>query len=146
MVSSQEALVAALLAALREDARLSAIVGGRIYDAVPRDARGEPSDAVAPYVYLGPVAWSRIEAGCGPLLQFGVRFYSVSTRFARAEVWAAHDAMRAALDWRELALADGHVLVALRAMAGGDVTNPLSPRECFLDLSAQVADANASPS
>lgn len=135
----------ATIEALKADANVSAIVGAKVYDEVPRDHRGEPSDVGAPFVYLGPLGWRRLELGCNPGYDIALRIYAVSTKFGREQVWELHEAMRAALDLKALALSGGHVMTPFRAMAGGDVISPLAPKECFLDLRTQLSDATPYP-
>lgn len=135
----------AVVEALKVDAGVAAIAGGKIYDEVPRDHRGEPTDANAPFVYLGPLGWRRLELGCNPGYDVALRLYAVSTKFGREQVWELHEAMRLALDLKTLTLAGGHGMTPLRATAGGDVISPLAPKECFLDLRAQLSDANPYP-
>lgn len=140
-----KALKIALVEALKADAAVSAIVGAKVYDEVPRDQRGDPSDTAAPFIYLGPLGWRRLELGLGPGYDVALRLYAVSTYFGREQVWALHEAMRAALDLKALALAGGHLMTPFRAMAGGDVISPLAPKECFLDLRTELSDANPYP-
>lgn len=140
-----KALKIATVEALKADAAVAAIVGAKIYDEVPRDNRGDPSDASAPFIYLGPLGWRRLELGCNPGYEVALRLYAVSTHFGREQVWALHEAMRAALDLKALTLAGGHLMTPFRAMAGGDVISPLSPKECFLDLRAELSDAAPYP-
>jgi hypothetical protein len=132
-----KALKIATVEALKADASVAA----KVYDEVPRDARGDPSDVSAPFIYLGPLGWRRIENGCNPIYDVTMRLYAVSTRFSREEVWSLHESMRAALDLKSFPLAGGHLMNPFRAMAGGDVISPLAPKECFLDLRTEVSDA-----
>lgn len=136
-----KALKIATIEALKANASVAAIVGKKVYDEVPRDGRGDPSDAEAPYVYLGPLGWRRLELGCNPGYDVALRLYAVSTKFGREQVWDLHEAMRAALDLAELTLAGGHRMTPFRTMAGGDVISPLAPKECFLDLRTELSDA-----
>jgi hypothetical protein len=140
-----KALKIATIEALKDDPGVAAIVGAKIYDEVPRDARGDASDASAPFVYLGPLGWRRLELGCNPGFEIAMRLYAVSTGFGREQVWALHEAMRAALDLKTLALSGGHVMTVFRTVAGGDVISPLSPKECFLDLKTELSDASPYP-
>jgi hypothetical protein len=135
----------AVVEALKVDAGVASIVGGKIYDEVPRDHRGEPTDANAPFVYLGPLGWRRLELGCNPGYDVALRLYAVSTKFGREEVWALHEAMRLAFDLKTLTLAGGHLMTPFRTMAGGDVIALPSPKECFLDLRTQLSDATPYP-
>ncbi|MBY6242839.1 DUF3168 domain-containing protein [Methylosinus sp. Sm6] len=144
-MSPFEALRVATVARLKANAAVAAIVGAKIYDEPPRDNRGDPSDANAPFVYLGALGWRRVELGCNPGYDVALRIYAVSTTFGRGQVWRLHEAMVAALDLAELTLEDGHAMTPYKAMAGGDVIAGLAPKECFLDLRTQLCDAAPYP-
>jgi hypothetical protein len=135
----------ATMEALMQDVGVASIVGAKVFDEVPRDHRGEATDADAPFIYLGPLGWRRLELGCNPGYDIALRIYAVSTKFGREQVWELHEAIRLALDLKSLALAGGHAMTPIRAMAGGDVISLLTPKECFLDLRTQVSDATPYP-
>lgn len=136
-----EALRVATIAHLKADAAVADIVAAKIYDEAPRDNRGHPSDAQAPFIYFGAIGWRRVELGCNRGYDTALRLYAVSTKFGRGQVWRLHEAMIAALDGAELTLQGGHVMTPYTTSAGGDVIGPLSPKECFLDLRTQLSDA-----
>ncbi len=132
-------LVFALRAALKADAGVTAIVGAKVYDVVPGDKRGMPDDALCPWIYIGPISAPRNEDFCFRAWSPRVRIYCATTDFDRQSVWALADAVDAALDQRELTLANGFAMAsALRAVESGDVIDPMSPRIVFCDFTCVI--------
>lgn len=74
-------LVRAAIAALKADAQLTALCGGRIYDRVPLKASGEPGVPM-PYVSIGPIASADDSAECIDAIEISVQF----------DVWVRADA------------------------------------------------------
>ena len=136
MSSCFSAFKAALIAALKADSGVAAIVGANVYDEVDRVS------AVAPWVYLGPMGYRELAIG-GAAFEARLRVYCVSTKFDRDGAWTLHDAVRKALANTVLSLSGGHVASDLRVMAGGDVTIPNAPKEVFVDLMCSLSDADA---
>lgn len=137
MISPRVAFKRALIERLKANPAIVDLAAARVYDEAPADARGDPTDPAtgAPYVYLGPLAYQRFEFGCDPAWTIRQRIYCVSPLgFGREEAWRLHDAVWAALDLVEFALADGHAFNHLKIINGGDVISPLAPKEAFLDL------------
>lgn len=131
----------ALVEALKADAAVAAVLGGRIYDEAPRDNRGDAADLIAsPWAYVGPIAASRVESDCGAEWMLRVRLYAASTAFGRREVWRAMNAMVAAIEGETLTLAAPAVQTQqIWTMLGGDVVDPISPKLVYVDLAAIVA-------
>lgn len=135
--SAVEALVQALVARLKDDGRVKALVGARVFDEVPGD-----DNPRTPYIYVGPATGRRIEMGsCGRSRETRVRIFAVSTKFGRADVWAVIDAIFRALD-----NADDLVLAApystsgdsLRFIQDGDVFEPPTPKSAFIDFTTTL--------
>ncbi|ATQ67735.1 MULTISPECIES: DUF3168 domain-containing protein [Methylosinus] len=141
-MSPFEALRNAIIAALQGNADIAAIVEAKIYDEIPRDARGDPSDAIAPYIYLGVLEWRRAEIGCHRSYDVSLAIHAVSTGFGRADIWRLHDAIVPALDLAELTLAGGHAATPLRCTAGGDTPALAAPKEVTVLLQTLLSDAN----
>ncbi|MFC0243673.1 DUF3168 domain-containing protein [Rhodopseudomonas telluris] len=97
-------LQAALVAALKADAALSALIAGRIYDAVP-------TDAVFPYVSLGPCQVLPMRAGCidGAEVYPQIDVWSRAVGFPECKRIAK--ALVAALDDQDLAVSDHHTVL-----------------------------------
>ncbi len=90
---------AALVAYLRADAGVSALVGARVYDE-------PPSDALRPLVRLGPMIVTplRSDARAAFQIDFGVEGHSRPTA-GRVEAQRIAEACRAALDERHAEIA-----------------------------------------
>jgi hypothetical protein len=100
------ALQKAIVAALAIDAATGALIGGRIYDATPRDA-------TFPYLTIGQVNsadWSTATEGG---TEHAVTLHAWSRERGKRECYAIADAVDAALNDAALTL-DGHALVNLR--------------------------------
>ncbi|PNG27005.1 DUF3168 domain-containing protein [Methylocella silvestris] len=139
MSSAIGEFVIALRAALKADAGVAAIVGAKVFDVVPGDKRGMPDDALAPWIYIGPVSAPRSEDECLRAWAPRVRIYCATTDFDRQSVWALADAVDAALDQKTLTLANGFTMAsALRAVESGDVIDPLSPRLAYCDFTCTI--------
>lgn len=139
MSSAIGAFVIALRAALKADVGVAAIVGAKVYDVVPGDKRGMPDDALAPWIYIGPVSAPRCEDECFRAWAPRVRIYCATTDFDRQSVWALADAVDAALDQKTLTLANGFTMTSdLRAVESGDVIDPLSPRLAYCDFTCTI--------
>jgi hypothetical protein len=135
------ALKTATIEWLKADAALAALVGVKIYDEVPRDDRGDPSDAAAPYLFLGAMRWGDFEIGCNPGLDVVIELHAVSTKFGREECWQIAEAVRHALEWRELTLDGGHLMTPYRRRSGGDAISPLFPKQAYVALRTQLSEA-----
>lgn len=139
MSSFAGVFIKALRAALKADPGVSAIAGTKIYDVVPGDKRGQPDDAVAPWIYIGPISGPRFEDECFRAWAPRVRIYCASTDFSRDFVWNIADAVDAALDQKLLVLDSNFIMTsALRAVECGDVIDPLSPRLAFCDFTCTI--------
>lgn len=145
MNSPFNALKTAVIEAAKADPAISAICGARVYEEVPRDARGDPSDAQAPFVYLDHFAWRDIEAGCGPLYAVTLRLNAVATEFGRKQSRDLAEAIAVAFNRKTLPLAGGHAMTIFKAVAGGDVPAVSTVKECFVELRTELADANGYP-
>ncbi|TDX63999.1 uncharacterized protein DUF3168 [Methylosinus sp. sav-2] len=140
MIIPADEFKTALIEALKADSGVAAILGARLYDEVPRDSRGNASDVASPYAYLGPIAASRVESGCGAGWLLRLRLYVASTAFGRREAWQAMNAMVAAIEGETFALAAPAVQAqALYTLLGGDVVEPISPKLVYVDIAAIVA-------
>lgn len=139
------ALKTAVIEAAKVDPAISAICGARVYEEVPRDARGDPSDAQTPYVYLDHFAWRDIEAGCGPLYAVVLRLNAVTTEFGRKRSDELADAIKDAFNRKTLRLSGGHAMTIFKAYQGGDVPAVSTVKECFVELRTELADANGYP-
>ena len=135
----------AILEALKADSAVAAIVGAKVFDEVPSDERGQPSDAQAPYIYCGPMGYARMEDGYNETFFFRLRLYCVSTKFGRDEVWNLHAAARRALDLKLIDTPRGDRLHEIKVMTGGDVISPLAPKQVFFDLASPLSSAESVP-
>jgi hypothetical protein len=141
-VTPETAFLKALIAVLKADAGVEAVVADRIFDEVPEDERGL-SLAQPPYLYVGPVNTTRVELGAWPASAWRVRarLYAVSTAFGRLEAWSAAHAARKALEGVELTLDDPFAAQEpVTATQAGDVTEPLNPKAVFVDLSTTIME------
>jgi hypothetical protein len=142
MNSAFNALKTAVIETAKADPAVAAICNGRVYEEVPRDDRGDASDARAPFVYLAGFNWRDVEAGCGPLYSVTIRLNSVSTKFGREQSRELAQALKAVFDRKTLALSGGHQMTLFRAIAGGDVQSDHDPKETYLELRTELSDAN----
>lgn len=109
MTDASLALQKAVHAVLLADAGVSAAVGDRIYDAVPRDP-------AFPYLTLGDIATSDWSTGTELGAEHRLTLHVWSRGRGKAECAAALGAIEAALHDAALSL-DGHTLVNLRFVA-----------------------------
>jgi hypothetical protein len=119
---------------LKADAAVAAVLGDRIYDVPPPNAK-------PPYLYLGP---GRVQAerawDCAEAWRFTFRLYVVSEAHDRLQAWDAIFAAVRALDRRKPAPPPGHHYpMEWEAAQGGDIIDPLKLKECFADVVAVVA-------
>lgn len=130
VIAFKRAVIAALLA----DSGVTALVGQKVFDITPQKTD-------APYVYLGPVGVQRAPEDCGaPTWNLRMRLYAASTRAGRNEVWQILDAMDAALDGKILTMPTGTgQVLAIQTILGGDIVDPTTPTQTYLDLTATVA-------
>ncbi|MCW2315312.1 hypothetical protein M2322_000846 [Rhodoblastus acidophilus] len=143
MASYAAALVAAIRAKLKADAGVASLVKARVYDEVPRDARGNVSTDIAlPYVSIGPVGGSPYREDDAKGWTVRIRLYAASTDFGRAEAWGVIAAVTSALDGLGPAGldlgADFTLCAPLLETASGDVINPLAPKEAFADFETTI--------
>ena len=103
------ALQTAIHAALVADAGIGAIVGDRIFDAVPRVA-------TFPYVTLGDARAADWSTGTEPGAEHRVTLHVWSRARGKSECWAVLAALQAVLHDAALAL-EGHALINLRVEA-----------------------------
>lgn len=138
-MSPEIALQEAVVALLKADTDVAALVADRVFDEVPADRLpGTP-----PYIEIGPINRTRIE-GCGKSWLIRMRLFATSTEFGRVEAWALADAMILALDDdpergvpdlpAPFAIAD-----SLRVIQAGDVVDPLQIKSVFVDVQAIVS-------
>lgn len=97
------------------------------------------------YVFLAGFNWRGKEAGCSPWFGVSLRFHAVSTRFAAGEARSLADAVRFALDRKEIAIAGGHTIDRFIAIAGGDVVGATEPHEVFVEFACELFDATPYP-
>lgn len=142
MTEALNALKTAVVDAAKADPDVAALCGVRVYEELPRDARGDAADVRTPFAYLSYFAWRDIEAGCGSLYAVTMRLNAVSTAFGRAEAREIAAALKAVFDRKPLALAGGHEITLFRAVAGGDVLSERDPKEAFVELRTELSDAN----
>ncbi|HVL73321.1 MAG TPA: DUF3168 domain-containing protein [Beijerinckiaceae bacterium] len=134
------ALQAALVALLKADAAVAAIVGAKVFDEIPEDQRGPT--VKPPYLYVGPVNKTRIEMGAFPPFRVRLRLYAVSTEFGRREAWLLADAVESALEDARPALAAPYeVTEPVAVLQAGDVIEPLNPKSVFVDVQTTVVRA-----
>lgn len=95
------ALQKAVYAALASDAALAVFCGGRVFDAVPKNA-------AFPYVVIGEAE----ERDGGSIATHALSLHLWSRSHGAREIKLIASAVRACLDGAPLAL-DGHVLIAL---------------------------------
>ena len=132
----------AIVARLRADAALAALLGGgKVYDQPP----GDHDRPRAPYVYIGAVNRTRIESSCGRKWTVRLRLFAVSTALGRKEAWAVIEAAGNALDGWEPTLAAGYSTDGeiIRVVQDGDVIEPLNLNEAFCDLACTLAAVEA---
>lgn len=139
-MTPQKALMAAIRTLLVTDPDVAALIDERVYDEIPEDDRGEELAGVAyPYLYAGPVAWTDVDMGAGRSLEIRARLFAVSADFDRDTVWAVADAVTRALHRAEPEISAPYALAShIRAVAGGDVLNPPSPKAAFVDVTATI--------
>lgn len=137
------ALKAAVIDFLKAAPAVKALVGVKVFDEVPRDARGDPQDAQAPYIYLGPCGLRRMNRyEAAQDWTYALRLYCVSTSFNRDEAWAIAEAALAAFNPlatlpATLAPQDWS-MTENRVVTMGDVIAPTAPKEVFLDLAGDI--------
>ena len=132
----------AIVGGLRADPTIAGIVGQKVYDEVPRDQRGEPSDAEAPFIYIGPIGRRRLEYGDRPAWTVSARLYCVSSAVGRADCWDMADAVHAALDLQNFEMPNGNSHDRLKVIGDGDVIAPGAPKQVFLDLTTNLFSAD----
>lgn len=135
-MKSVEAFKGAVVAALQADAAVAALVGNAIFDVVPQD---QP----LPYVWIGAVGASRAPEDCGaPTWNLRMRLYAATDEAGRALAWTISSALSSALEARsiddDMPEGTGQV-AAIWISQGGDVIEPTSPAQTFIDLTATVA-------
>lgn len=95
-----------IIEALRADVALTALVSGRVYDAVPPDTkRTADTGAAFPYVSLGPTSEVSDDADCIDGFEISLQIDCWSQKVGFPEVRRIADAVRAALK-AELTLTD----------------------------------------
>jgi hypothetical protein len=145
-MNAVSALKAAVVAQLRADAGVAALVGPRIYDEVPSDSRGDQADAVAPWVYLGPVNLQRLEHGAAKAWVATMRLYCITLDPGRDSAWGLAGAVSLALDQTQPVLASGFTLIdEFKEIAAGDVIEPDRPKSVFLDIRVAIASTALYP-
>ena len=98
-----------LVAALRADAGVSALVGSRIYDE-------PPESATRPYIRIGGIEPQPVRSACGGAARvaFGIEVYSRPITAGRVEATKIAEAVVSALDTNEAAVDVGdYTLVTL---------------------------------
>jgi len=139
MSSFVDPLITGIKQALKADAAVAALVGGRIYDEVPADARGQANDVRSPWVVIGPIATARFENDCYRAWTVRVRLICASTAFGRVEGWKIANAVDAVMDNLRLDLGpDFGMQVPFKAAESGDIIDPLSIREVHCDFTCIV--------
>lgn len=104
--------VRAAIAALKVDARVTALCGGRVYDRVPQKVAGERGVQM-PYVSIGPISSADDSADCIDGVEMSVQFDVWARADADANVAttcrALCEAIRRVLHDAELVLADNRL-------------------------------------
>lgn len=135
-MTPETALLDAVTAALKADQSVTAVVNGAVLDEVPADR----SPVKPPYVYVGPINSTPIDA-CATAWRLRMRLYAVSTAFGRRQAWDLAYAVRHALDGLELNLAAPLEAVdPIGVIQSGDVINPANPKTAFLDIEVTVQE------
>lgn len=133
----------ALLDHLNAHAGLRAVLGrdDRVFDIVPMDRKqGIIDRASLPLVHLGPMNVRHDGMPCGELtLDVVARIYCASDSPGREEAWNICEVLIAALhDLSGLPMGAGFSHQAVAVINAGDVIDPLSPRECFVDIQTKL--------
>ncbi len=111
-------LTRAMLAALRADAAVAALVGTRVFDRPPQNRPGNPAipRPDSPYVSLGPTTTTPDDHDCRDgeeiSVQFDVWSWGGGEAYGSAQCRRVCGAIKAALHRKELALTS-HALVTL---------------------------------
>lgn len=116
-MSPETALLEAVQAALLADTGVSAIVGEKVFDAVPGDDEpGKP-----PLIYAGPFNRRRFEDVAWTVTG---RFFVQSVAFDRKQAWAIAEAAILVVDMAEIEFAAPfHAADVVRVSQAGDVLN-----------------------
>jgi hypothetical protein len=132
-MTPETALQEALIAVLRADPAVTALVGDNVFDEVPGD------EAKPPHVYLGPVNRTRLEA-CRRTFTIRMRWFAESIDFGRLEAWEIADAVGEALEGLEPDLGDAFACEEpIRITQAGDTIDPLEPKAVFIDCTTTVS-------
>lgn len=142
MTGPEIALQAALVAALRADAAVAALVGTQVFDEVPADGA---LPAAARFLHFESMDSRRDPSGdgaCRPrLFAITLRLAAVTPDFGAKSAWAIADAARACLDLQTPALAAPWRLNApLECIRALDVRGIARPKMVFLTIEAQVVE------
>ncbi|ACL56991.1 DUF3168 domain-containing protein [Methylobacterium nodulans] len=139
-MTPETALLGEVRRLLKADAGVTALVAGKVFDAVPNDRR--PGQE-APYIYAGPINRQRVYLECGTAWQIRMRIYAVTTTSGRDQGWEVIEAIVQALDGKD---ADVVTIPApfslqnrLDVTQAGDVVDPLAPKSMFVDLTTTIA-------
>lgn len=104
MASPSLELWGAVVAALKGDAAVAALVGDRVYDRVP-------VDAPFPYLSIGDTWETEDDADCLDAVEIGLRVDAWSRTVGGAEVRRIADAVRRALHNAELTLIENAIVM-----------------------------------
>ena len=134
------ALQAALVAWLRADSVVAALVGERVFDEVPADGR-LPQDAA--YLRVESIESRRDPSGdgrCRPLLHaITLRLVAATPDFGAKRCWTLAAAARAALDFAEPPLPAPYALqTPLEVVRLADVRSPIAPKIVLLTVQTAV--------
>jgi hypothetical protein len=110
-VSPDLELQGVVVAALKADAAVTAIVEGRVYDSVPRDASTGKVTAKFPFVSLGPTDEVSNDADCSTAFDIAVQIDCWSRAVGYPEVKRLADAVRRALVGDNLTLNDNALVL-----------------------------------
>lgn len=128
----------ALVARLKADAGVAALVGARVFDIAPQDNRSPK--VIYPFIYLGPVGVRRgPTAPCNDLvLDARFRLFVASSLSHRDQAWDVVEAAIEALAEYRADLGAGKAMSSLELADAGDVVNPVEPVEAFADFTTRL--------
>ncbi len=137
--SPEEALWSGICATLLGNEKVKAIVADRVFDEIPADDK-RPAP---PWLYLGVINAQHVETGDGVALRVSYRIYAASTNFGRWQCWNAINAAREALHLAEPPV-DGYERIGpLIVVQSGDIVDPLTAKEAFLDVRTDLLVAES---
>ncbi|MGX5777469.1 DUF3168 domain-containing protein [Methylorubrum zatmanii] len=128
------ALRDAVMALLRADPAVAALVQGKVFDGVPSDDEA----AELPWIAMGPIRTLPVDTGCGYAWQVTAKVFAESADFDRTPAWTIARAAIAALAKVQLPAEDGF-LDELKINGAGDVTDPGAIKTVWFDVACLMA-------